>query len=783
MIDVFTGQSQIQNFNCFLKIYFQIVKNLSKRIQIASSEQSTGGLPTFSIHSTAMKPDRTPRVPPRTPGMYGNLRVGNLNSAANTPATTPVRLPRGKNRDAGSDSSSSSKHGDSTDEVSVYCRLRPLPDTATPEEASVQRLDEKTVFLAPPETSKAFNNGKQTQYSFKRVFNGQEGNADVFHGVALPLVKDLLQDKNGLLFTYGVTGSGKTHTMQGTLEDGGVMARAIDVIFNSLDEHLVLRKYMILPDGFNDFEPRSVAEAALAEQQEMIRGRTNSNTARERYNPKNSNHDSSNRVPDPTVLNDAVDSNRTYAVFISYCEIYNSFIYDLLEDTKDPITGRPKYDSKSLREDSYGNMYVHKCTEVEVRSPKDALEAFNKGQKRRRVAQTQLNHESSRSHAIFNIRLVKTAPSGDGEINCDQPIMVSQLALVDLAGSERCKRTGNTDKALKEAGKINNSLMNLRRCMERLRENQNSGKNSPVPYRDDRLTHLFRNYFEGIGSVKMIVCVNPRQADFDENVNVMQFAEMASEVHIERIDPIPRELRLTPGQKKAKEVIQEALRKATSKSGPIGLANADPVYSLGPNWPNVESMKSLNEDDMMNNFDCLVPFLERRIATKNTLVDDHKSKLELFRSKLVEMEKELILTKEENSSLKTLSEDQDRRIRDLEGRLVNAEATNNSLSRRIHAFDSAKAQLENELDEKELQVNQAKNEKKRITKKYRTHVAQQEQVNSELATRLAAQAAKAERDREDKAKLNAVRNIVNQEPLTPTPSELLNQKSHTSPKR
>ena len=112
---------------------------------------------------------------------------------------------------------------------------------------------------------------------------------------------------------------------------------------------------------------------------------------------------------------------------------------------------------------------------------------------------------------MFYCRLVKTAPSGDGEIDCDQPIMVSQLALVDLAGSERCKRTGNTDKALKEAGKINNSLMNLRRCMERLRENQKTGRNGAVPYRDDRLTHLFRNYFEGIGSVKMIVCVNPRQ--------------------------------------------------------------------------------------------------------------------------------------------------------------------------------------------------------------------------------------------------------------------------------
>ena len=66
------------------------------------------------------------------------------------------------------------------------------------------------------------------------------------------------------------------------------------------------------------------------------------------------------------------------------------------------------------------------------------------------------------------------------------------------------------------------------------RNGSNGGINSAVanvPYRDDKLTHLFRNYFEGTGSVKMIVCINPRQPDFDENVHVMQFAEMASEVN------------------------------------------------------------------------------------------------------------------------------------------------------------------------------------------------------------------------------------------------------------
>ena len=110
-----------------------------------------------------------------------------------------------------------------------------------------------------------------------------------------------------------------------------------------------MRKFMILPDGFNDFEPRSVADAAVHEQQEMIRGRTGGGGGPGRYGRMNSDRDnagndqnSSNRVPDPFALDDAVDSNRTYAVFISYCEIYNSFIYDLLEDTRDPITGRPK---------------------------------------------------------------------------------------------------------------------------------------------------------------------------------------------------------------------------------------------------------------------------------------------------------------------------------------------------------------------------------------------------------------------------------------------------------
>lgn len=151
-------------------------------------------------------------------------------------------------------------------------------------------------------------------------------------------------------------------------------------------------------------------------------------------------------------------------------------------------------------------MYINGVLEVEVKSSVEAFEVLNLGQKRKRMAHTVLNAESSRSHSIFNVRLVQLekAPSrSDGRplIPEQNLIKVGQLSLVDLAGSERLSRTHNTGMRLKEASSINNSLMSLRTCLEILRENQMTSGNRLVPYRDSRLTLLFKNYFEGEGQV------------------------------------------------------------------------------------------------------------------------------------------------------------------------------------------------------------------------------------------------------------------------------------------
>lgn len=174
--------------------------------------------------------------------------------------------------------------------------------------------------------------------------------------------------------------------------------------------------------------------------------------------------------------------------------------------------------SRIIREDANHNMYIHGVTELEIKSMEEAIDAFNLGQKRKRMGHTILNAESSRSHSVFTVRLVQAPTDSRGEslVQDKRTITVSQLSLVDLAGSERTNRTKNTGQRLREAGNINNSLMTLRTCMEVLRENQGSGVTKKVPYRDSKLTHLFKNYFDGEGHVRMIVCVNPRAEDYDE---------------------------------------------------------------------------------------------------------------------------------------------------------------------------------------------------------------------------------------------------------------------------
>ncbi|MEE6503506.1 hypothetical protein FKM82_004842 [Ascaphus truei] len=151
------------------------------------------------------------------------------------------------------------------DPVGVYCRVRPLspPD----QECCIEVINETTVQLHIPDGTRVNRNGeyKETQYSFKRVFGTQVTQKDLFDVVSKPLVEDLIRGKNGLLFTYGVTGSGKTHTMTGSPGDGGLLPRCLHMIFNSIGPFQT-KRFVFKTDDKNGVEVQSDMEALLERQ-------------------------------------------------------------------------------------------------------------------------------------------------------------------------------------------------------------------------------------------------------------------------------------------------------------------------------------------------------------------------------------------------------------------------------------------------------------------------------------------------------------------------------------
>jgi hypothetical protein len=157
-------------------------------------------------------------------------------------------------------------------------------------------------------------------------------------------------------------------------------------------------------------------------------------------------------------------SNISYSVWISFAEIYNENIHDLFRKVPAAKKKRP---SMKLCDDRLGNTYVKGLREVRVNSADEAYQALMIGRENLHFAATKLNQQSSRSHCIFTIKLVKVADPAMPHL-----ARVSILSFCDLAGSERISKTHNVGERLKEAGNINTSLLVLGRCIKAIRHNQ-----------------------------------------------------------------------------------------------------------------------------------------------------------------------------------------------------------------------------------------------------------------------------------------------------------------------
>ncbi|XP_056427569.1 kinesin-like protein KIF23 isoform X2 [Hyla sarda] len=615
------------------------------------------------------------------------------------------------------------------DPVGVYCRVRPL--SPSDQECCIEVINETTVQLHPPDGCRVNRNGeyKETQYSFKQVFGTLVTQKDLFDVVAKPLVEDLVRGKNGLLFTYGVTGSGKTYTMTGSPGQGGLLPRCLHMIFNSINGFQA-KRYIFKTDDKNGIEVQNEVDALLERQKRDALPQVAPKTPLSRQKLEPEFADMIN-IEDGCKIED-IDEDSVYSVFVSYIEIYNNYIYDLLEEVPiDPI--KPKWNtpgknaefippqSKILREDQCHNMYVAGCTEVEVKTTEEAFDVFWRGQKRRRIANTQLNRESSRSHSVFIIKLAQAPLDADGDnvLQEKEQVTVSQLSLVDLAGSERTNRTKAEGSRLREAGNINQSLMTLRTCIEALRENQMCGTNKMVPYRDSKLTHLFKNYFDGEGKVRMIVCVNPKADDHEESLQVMRFAEMTQEVEVAR--PVDKPIcGLTPGRRYRNQAFKEELtRRLEDRGGPVNGEVDEPavIEVLIQSFPPIPSCELLDANDDQT-LPRLMEALEKRRRVRLMIAEEFNKTATSFRAMLQDLNgvvaaKETIAQGRMTEKERTIAS-QKSEIERLEKKIKTLEYKIDILEKTTSIYEDEKRNLQQDLESNQQKLQRQLSDKRRL---------------------------------------------------------------------
>ena len=210
---------------------------------------------------------------------------------------------------------------------------------------------------------------------------------------------------------------------------------------------------------------------------------------------------------------------------ISYFEIYNEFVYDLLT----PHTGRHLI----IQEDPKKGVLIRNLS---VHQPKNAdhlLEMLHFGNKNRSQHPTDANAESSRSHAIFQVFLKKKDVN---ETTLGQEtVSLSKMSLIDLAGSEKASvayKTPSKKSVLREGSNINKSLLALGNCINALARRDPKKKNAHIPYRDSKLTLLLRDSLGGSCHTAMIAAVSPSSLSYEDSHNTLIYANRAKGIQI-----------------------------------------------------------------------------------------------------------------------------------------------------------------------------------------------------------------------------------------------------------
>ncbi|KAH7325047.1 P-loop containing nucleoside triphosphate hydrolase protein [Stachybotrys elegans] len=338
--------------------------------------------------------------------------------------------------------------------VRVVARIRPLLDKELDKDMIV-RAD--SIEPGKPNTMVKIpnprNEGEEFSFTFNSVYDQSTSQETLFTSEVAPYLKSLFQGLDVTIFAYGVTGTGKTHTMRGgmKLADRGVIPRLLSGVFR--------RGKKIMKD---------------------------------------------------------TGGETTVEVALSYYEIYNDKVYDLLEPPeKRTPTGLP------LRAEASGRTVVVGLSERSCADLKDFEKLYIEANTNRVTAATKLNAHSSRSHAILRVKLTQT--TGD-------MVRESTASAIDLAGSEDNRRTDNGKERLVESAAINKSLFVLSQCIDAI-----SRGDKRIPYRESKMTRIL-SLGQNNGITVMILNLAPLRSYHLDTLSSLNVSSRAKRIEVREIE-------------------------------------------------------------------------------------------------------------------------------------------------------------------------------------------------------------------------------------------------------
>ena len=364
--------------------------------------------------------------------------------------------------------------------IEVFVRIRPLlpSESSAPDRSATSivdaHADNKSVSINHP--------SKQLQCTYDKVFPPHATQEHIFDSVS-SCAAALVDGFNCTIFAYGQTGSGKTHTMFGPAGDSFAVQRSS---YGGPNHAVLSRDAGVIP--------RSIVSIFKSLGQKNL-----------------------------GIVN--------LTVYVSFVQVYNEQLYDMLRDPR-------RSASLEIHEESgSGTIYVSGLSEYAVRNAGDCLALVKLGEENRAIRETHMNTASSRSHSLFQLVVEQTRVVEDGLDG--ERVLKSKFNLVDLAGSEKWDtKQGRkvTDEHVSEMTNINLSLYTLGRCIAALAKNgknQSADPSAPtkhVPFRESKLTRLLQDSLGGNSKTMLIATLSPASDCLDETISTLRFADRAHQV-------------------------------------------------------------------------------------------------------------------------------------------------------------------------------------------------------------------------------------------------------------